>query len=186
MPPPDPLEQLRVLDISSADFPNQIAKLLCSNEYKQCVQGLEGDILVWLVEFLHDVRLCVLHNPPLLNITQVMNKFDPTHPVFSSCFVELRGICRTREVLPKICTISGARLSTDDVPFASGGLTNMHEGSLGGSKVCVEKVRMYLEGDPRKAKVYISLRPFSSSRFLGVLNPTSYRCFTWQPSRGST
>lgn len=69
MPPPDPLEQLRVLDISSADFPDKIAKLLCSNEYKQCVQGLEGDVLVWLVEFLHDVRLYVLHHPPLLNIT---------------------------------------------------------------------------------------------------------------------
>lgn len=115
-----------------------------------------------------------------------MNKLDPTHPMFSSCFAELRGICRTREVLPKICAISDALLSTDDVPFASGGFTNMHEGSLNGSKVCVEKVRMYLEVDPRKAKVHNLSRPFSSSHFLGVLNPTPYRCFTWQPSRGST
>ena len=115
-----------------------------------------------------------------------MNKLDPTHPVFSSCFVELRGICRTREVLPKICTISDALLSTDDVPFSSGGLTDMHEGFLNGSKVCVEKVRVYLEGDPQKAKVHNPSCPFPSFHILGVLNPTPYRCFTWQPSRGST
>jgi len=69
MPPPDPLEQLRVLDISSPDFPDKIAKLLRGSEYQRCIPGLEGDVLVWLVELLHDVRPCVLHHPPLLDIT---------------------------------------------------------------------------------------------------------------------
>ena len=59
----DPLERLSVLEISSADFPDQIAKLLCGEEYRQRVPTLQGEALAWLVEFLDDVRFRILYPP---------------------------------------------------------------------------------------------------------------------------
>lgn len=43
-------------------------------------------------------------------------------------------------------------LSMNDQPCASGAWTDIHEGSLNGSKVCVEKIRVYLNGDPQKVR----------------------------------
>jgi hypothetical protein len=88
--------------------------------------------------------------PTLLTIRQVLHTLDPTIPVFRKCLGLLGWVCGTRGLLPKSCTISGTRLNTGDQPFASGALADMHEGILNGSKVCVEKVRMYSKGDPRK------------------------------------
>lgn len=59
----DPLEELRVLDISSADFPSQIVEILRGKQYQGCIMGLQNDSLVWLVEFLDDVRPRILHSP---------------------------------------------------------------------------------------------------------------------------
>ena len=107
-----------------------------------------------------------------------MSKLDPTHPAFLGCFVELRGVCSTREVLPKLSMISDDLLSTDDVPFAFGGLADMHKGSLSKLEVCVEKVRTYLNGGPRKVKkVYNPSRPFSSFYLLRVLSPFVLQTF---------
>jgi len=62
-------------------------------------------------------------------------------------------------MLPKRCTISStALLNTGDQPFASGALTDMYEGTLNGSKVRVERVRMYATEDPQLAK---KVRPLS-------------------------
>ena len=60
MSTPDLLERFCALEISSADFPDQILKLLCSNEYQECVQNLKGEALAWLVEYLDNVRSCIL------------------------------------------------------------------------------------------------------------------------------
>lgn len=62
MPLPNPLEQLRVLDISSADFTDQIVKVLCGEEYKRCIPDLQNGSLEWLVEFLDNVRPCSLQS----------------------------------------------------------------------------------------------------------------------------
>ena len=54
-------------------------------------------------------------------------------------------------------------LSVDGHPFASGALAGLHEGSLGGFTVRVEKVRVYLNGDPEGVvKVCHPSRLFSS------------------------
>ena len=57
MPAPVPLERLRTLDISSADFPDKVAKLLRDEAYQECVPNLQGGNLTWLVEFLDNVYL---------------------------------------------------------------------------------------------------------------------------------
>ena len=53
----DPLKELRGLDKSSPEFHDQISDILHGEEYKQCVSDLQGDDLVWLVDYLDQVRL---------------------------------------------------------------------------------------------------------------------------------
>ena len=129
----------------------------------------------------------VLFNPPLLITIQAVNELNPTNPTFSTCLIELRKICGMREILPKSSTISGTLLKTDDAPFASGSLADMHEGSLNDSKVCVEKVRMYSDGDPKGVKKVHNLpHPFSDFWFLSVSFHTPRRYFALRPSHGGT
>jgi len=59
----DPLVQLRRLDVSSPEFNDQVCHIIDAEEYKQGVQKLEGDDLVWFVDYLNEVRRCasILH-----------------------------------------------------------------------------------------------------------------------------
>lgn len=63
---PPPLQKLRCLNKPlSAGFHDQLASILSAEEYKQCVPNLQGDDLVWLVDYLDKVRPCVAlpHSP---------------------------------------------------------------------------------------------------------------------------
>ena len=59
------LQQLRCLDKSSSDFHDKLYNVLCGEEYAQCEQTLEGGDLVWLVDYLDEVRRHVTppHSP---------------------------------------------------------------------------------------------------------------------------
>ncbi|KAF9644740.1 hypothetical protein BDM02DRAFT_3121408 [Thelephora ganbajun] len=60
------LRKLHNLDTSSSDFGDQLCNALYGKEYDQCVPNLQGDDLVWLVDYLEKVRRCVaLPHPPL-------------------------------------------------------------------------------------------------------------------------
>ena len=62
-------------------------------------------------------------------------------------------MCGARGILPTSCTISDSSIfNTSDRPFASGALADTYEGSLNGSKVRVERVRMYSNGEPQRVK----------------------------------
>jgi len=66
MPLPNPLKQLRRLDRSSPKFHDQLSNVLYGEDYKQCVPNLQGDDLVWLVDYLDKVCrriVVVLHSP---------------------------------------------------------------------------------------------------------------------------
>jgi len=68
MPSPNPpaLQQLRRLDRSSSDFPDQLSNVLYGEEYQKCVPNLQSDDLAWLVEYLDKVcRHVALPRPPL-------------------------------------------------------------------------------------------------------------------------
>ena len=58
MPPPGPpvLQQLDRLDGSSDGFHDQLSNVLYGEEYTRCVQNLQGDGSVWLVDYLDRVR----------------------------------------------------------------------------------------------------------------------------------
>ena len=64
---------------------------------------------------------------------------------------EFGFLCGTWGVLPNFLEIPDVTLLiVDGQPFASGALTDIHEGSLGSLKVRVEKVRLYSDRDPQK------------------------------------
>ena len=50
------LQQLDRLNRSSPDFHNQLSNVLYGEEYTQCARGLRNGDLVWLVEYLDQVR----------------------------------------------------------------------------------------------------------------------------------
>lgn len=50
------LEQLRYIDRSSSGFHDQLTKVLYGEKYQQYVPNLQGDDLVWLIDYLDEVR----------------------------------------------------------------------------------------------------------------------------------
>jgi hypothetical protein len=67
MPSPDfpILQQLDRLDGSLSGFHDQLCNLLYGEEYIQCARDLQGDDLVWLVDYLDRVRrrIALPHSP---------------------------------------------------------------------------------------------------------------------------
>ena len=59
MSSPPALQQLHRLNRSSPDFHDQLSNVLYGEEYKQWVANLQGDDLIWLVDYLDKVRRCV-------------------------------------------------------------------------------------------------------------------------------
>ena len=60
------LQQLHHLDRSLSGFQDQLTNVLYGEEYRQCVPNLQGNDLVWLVEYLDKVRCrAALSNFPL-------------------------------------------------------------------------------------------------------------------------
>ena len=59
-----PLQQLRRLDGFSSGFHDQVSNVLYGEEYRECVPNLQGDDLVWLVDYLDKVRrrVSLLHS----------------------------------------------------------------------------------------------------------------------------
>ena len=57
VPPCTPaLQELDCLYRSSPDFNNQLYNALCRREYIQCTKNLEHDDLMWLTNYLDEVR----------------------------------------------------------------------------------------------------------------------------------
>ena len=63
MSPSNSLEQLRRLETGSSRFPAQIASILDGTEYRDSIETLQDEELMWLVEYLNNVRPDI---PPLL------------------------------------------------------------------------------------------------------------------------
>ncbi|KAF9649285.1 kinase-like protein [Thelephora ganbajun] len=121
------LQKLHHLNRSSPDFHNQFCGVLYEQEYIQCAQNVEGDDLVWLVDYLN----------------KALDRLDPSSAASRKCLRELRSICGTRAILPASYTLSAGLLKFDANPFASGGYGDVYLGTLGGSKVCARRMRLY-------------------------------------------
>ncbi|KAF9643878.1 hypothetical protein BDM02DRAFT_3191109 [Thelephora ganbajun] len=133
------LQQLYRLDASSPDFGDQLSNVLYEQEYQQCVPNLQGDDPVWLVDYLD----------------KALDGLDPSTPASRRCLRELRNICGTRGILPTPYTLSADPLDIGSYPLDSGGYGDVYLGVLGGSKVSVKRVRMYVaEGPQRVTKIF--------------------------------
>ena len=152
-PSPPALQQLRRLNRSSSGFHDQLSKVLYGERYKQCVPDLQGDDLLWLVDYLDKVRRRISSPYSPLKSAQALDCLDPPTAASQKCLHELRTICGARGILPASYTLSSNHLSVSPDPFAAGGYGDVHEGTLDGSKVCIKRVRAYQEGPQRATKV---------------------------------
>jgi len=59
------LQRLRNLDRSSPEYHSQLSKVLYGEEYQRCVQNLQHDDMVWLIDYLDEVRrpMVLPHSP---------------------------------------------------------------------------------------------------------------------------
>ena len=95
-PSPPALQQLRHLNRSPPGFHGQLSKVLHGEEYKQCVPDLEGDDLVWLVDYLDKVRRRISSPYSPLKSAQALDCLDPSTAASRKCLRELRTICGAR------------------------------------------------------------------------------------------
>jgi hypothetical protein len=149
------LRQLHRLDRSSSGFHDQLSDVLDGEEYKQCVPDLQGDDLVFFVDYLDDVRRRIALPCSPLKPAQALGNFGPTSSNFQKCLRELKHICGTRMILPTSYTLPSHLLDICRHPVVSGGSGDVYEGTLNGSKVCVKRVREYSkDGLEKTAKVH--------------------------------
>ena len=96
------LQQLHHLDRSSPDFHDQLCSALHGEEYTQCVQNLQGDDLVWVVDYLDKVRRRVafpyspLNRRRLLMVSIVPVQLSPIVYVDSEADAVLEGYFQHR------------------------------------------------------------------------------------------
>ena len=65
MSSPPALQHLNLPNKSSPNFHGQLSDVLYGREFHQCAPNLQGDDLVWLVDYLDNVRRCIapLYSP---------------------------------------------------------------------------------------------------------------------------
>jgi len=153
MSPPNPpaLQKLDRLDRSSPEFHGQLSNVLYGEEYQRCVPNLQDDGLVWLVDYLDKVchHIAFPHSP--LKPVQALDVLEPSSTASRKCLRELRSVCGTRGMLPASYTLSPHLLNISPEPFAAGGYGDVHLGTLGGSRVCIKRVRVYTRDDSHRS-----------------------------------
>jgi len=158
-PRPQAFQGLRRLSWSSPNFHDQLSNVLCGEEYQRCVQNLQGDDSVWLVDYLDKVCRHVTLPRSSFKSLQALDGLDPSSPVSRKCLRELRNICSTRMALPTSYQIPSNLLKIDPEPFAFGGFGDVYHATLDGSRVCIKRLRMYTSDGPQKGtKVRYSRR----------------------------
>lgn len=62
------LQRLDCLNVTSSDFGDQLYDVLRGQEYMECVLGLDRNDIVWLVDYLDNVRRCTVLSRSLHNL----------------------------------------------------------------------------------------------------------------------
>ena len=150
---PPGLQKLYHLNRPSPDFHDQLCSVLYGEEYQKCVPNLQGEDLVYLVNYLDEVHRHISPLRSLLKPAQALDYLNPSSYASRKCRRELRTICGARGILPTSYTLSSDLLNISPDPFAAGGYGDVYEGTLDGSRVCVKRVRVYHDGPQRVSKV---------------------------------
>jgi len=145
------LQQLHCLNRSSSGFHDQLSKTLYGEEYQHCLSNLQGDDLLWLVDYLDKVFCHITLPPSPLMPLEVLDGLDPSCPAFRKCLRELRKICGTCGVLPTSYILTTDPLDIGPEPVDSGGFGDVYRGTLNGLPVCIKRVRAYTKHGPERA-----------------------------------
>ena len=145
------LQQFHHLNRSSPNFPDKLCHVIYGSEYSQCVSNLQGDELVWLVDYLDKVRCRITFPHPPPQSVQALDGLEPSGPAFRKCLRELRSRCGDWGILPASYTLAPHLLNVGSEPFASGACGDVFEGTLDGSRICIKRIRVYTQYGPQKA-----------------------------------
>ena len=145
------LQKLNNLDRFSSNFQDQLCNILYGKEYTDCVPGLESDDPTWLVNYLDKVCLRVSPTRSTFKPVQTLNVLKPSGVASRKCLHELRSLCGMIRILPTSYTLSSHLLDIHPQPFAIGGFADVYDGTFNGSRVCIKRVRVYLQDDSEKA-----------------------------------
>ena len=151
LPTSPALQQLQYLNASSSEFQDQLSNALYGEEYQRCVQDLQGDDLVWLVDYLDKVCCLVTFLYPPPKLLKALGDLDASGPAFRKCLRELKTVCGTGGILPTSYTLLSHLLDIGPEPFTSGGFGDVYQGTHNGSRVCIKRVRSYTSDDPKSA-----------------------------------
>lgn len=80
----------------------------------------------------------------------MLNDLDPASPAFRQTLRKLQGICSSRTFLPSSHALPVDLLNIDKSPFASGGFSDVFQGTYGGLKVCVKRLRVAATSSPER------------------------------------
>ena len=152
------LRQLRRLDGSSSDFTDKLYDILCGPGYVECETNFAQDDAVWLADYLDNVRYRVAVPCSSLRQLQALGYIDPSSPASRKCLSALRKVCGTREILPTSYTLPSQHLGVDSASSTFERSRDVCEGTLGGSRVRIKRVRVSTE-DVRKPAAKVHLTP---------------------------
>ena len=143
------LQELHRLKGSSPNIHNQLSDVLYGEEYQQCVPILQGDDLVWLVDYLD--KVCHHIAIPTLCLSQRRLSIVS---ILKCCFPQVSMRTQKhmqRAILPTSYMLLSCILTIGSEPFASGGYGDVYEGTLHGLRICVKRMRVYIRDGPKKA-----------------------------------
>ena len=146
------LRELDLLDRSSPDFHDQLCRILHGEEYVQREKNLEqDDDLVWLIDFLDEVRHHTTISRSLLKSVQALGRLDPSGDASRKCLRELRSICGSKMMFPASYILQSQHLKIDAKPFDFGSFGDVFKGSFNGSQICVKRIRVYTQDTSKTA-----------------------------------
>ena len=137
------LQQLYSIDISSPDFLRYLYYLIRDDDEEQYLTNLQETELTQLVDFLDKVRpSSSASSRPTNRVPQALDVTPTTDDVSRRCLHKLQAICGHRIVLPSSYNVSGDLSRNGSHPAASGGFSDVWEGTYDSRKVCIKCLRI--------------------------------------------
>jgi hypothetical protein len=137
------LRQLYSLDTASPDFPRYLFRFIQFDDKEQYSITLQGSKLVRLVDFLDKVSPFSSTSPQLTEWTpQALDAVPTTDDVSRQCLHKLQAVCAHHTILPTSYKVSGDLFKIGSHAVASGGFSDVWEGTRSGNKVCIKHLRI--------------------------------------------
>jgi hypothetical protein len=114
--------------------------------------SLQGDDALTLVEILDQVSRSMAFGAPSLIPWQAFETPNMDLDIRRKSVRILRRVCGSQTILPRSCIFSDNISKEGDIPFASGGFTDVWKGRQNHNRVCIKAFRAYTAEDLSKIK----------------------------------